>query len=80
MLAASALDGLLPAPFDNGIRNVFGLAGALILVTGLVSLLAIRSGLIRSELPPHLRRSLKDASKTFDLMRGNRRHDDYWDQ
>lgn len=80
VLAASAVDGLLPAPFDNGIRNVFGLAGALILVTGLVSLIAIRSGLIRSELPPHLRRSLKDASKTFDLMRGTRRHDDYRDR
>lgn len=80
VLAASALDGLAPAPFDNGIRNVFGLAGALIFLTGLVSLAAIRSGLIRSDLPPHLRRSLKDASKTFDLMRGSRRHDDYRDR
>lgn len=80
VLAAGALDGLAPAPFDNGIRNVFGLAGALIFVTGLVSMAAIRSGLIRSDLPPHLRRSLKDTSKTFDLMRGARRHDDYRDR
>ena len=77
VLVASALDGRLPAPFDNGIRNVFGLSGAVVLGTGLVSLAAIRSGLIRSDLPPHLRRSIKDTSKAFGLIRGNRRDEDY---
>lgn len=52
VLVASTLDGVLPPPFDNGIRNVFALAGILILVTGLLSLASIRQGPRRPEPVP----------------------------
>lgn len=73
VLVASALDGLLPAPFDNGIRNVFALAGILILGTGLLSIVVIRSGLIRPDIPPRVRHSITDTSDAFGLIRGRRR-------
>lgn len=77
VLVASALDGVLPAPFDNGIRNVFALAGILILGTGLLSIAAIRSALIRPDLPPQVRRSITDTSQALGLIRGRRRPGSY---
>lgn len=73
VLVASALDGVLRAPFDNGIRNVFALAGVLILGTGLLSIAAIRHGLARPHLTPQVRRSISDASHAFGLMKGKSR-------
>ena len=70
VLVASALHGLLPAPFDDGIRNVFALAGILILGTGLLSIVVIRSGLIRPDLPPQVRRSITDTSQALGLIKG----------
>ena len=77
VLVATALDGLLPSPFDDGIRNVFALAGILILGTGLLSIVAIRSGLIRPELPPEVHHSITDTSQAFGLIRGRRRGRSY---
>ena len=79
VLVASALDGRMPAPFDNGIRNVFAVSGVLILGTGLLSVLAIRTDLIRSDLPPHLRRSIRDTSDAFGFIKGKRRDRSYDD-
>ena len=73
VLVASALDGRFPAPLDDGIRNVFALAGILILGTGLLSIAVIRSGLIRPDLPPQVRRSITDTSQVLGLIRGRRR-------
>lgn len=73
VLVASALDGRFPAPLDDGIRNVFALAGILILGTGLLSIAVIRSGLIRPDLPPQVRRSITDTSQALGLIRGRRR-------
>lgn len=72
VLAANALDGIFPSPLDNGIRNLFGLAGALILVTGALMFFAIRSAILHPEVPPEVRRSIREASKTFDLIQGRR--------
>ena len=77
VLVSSALDGILPFPFDNGIRNVFALAGVLILGTGLLSIAAIRQGLGRPKLPPQVRRSIKDTSDTFGLLKGKGREKVY---
>ena len=77
VLVATALDGLFPAPFDNGIRNVFVLAGVLILATGLLSIAAIRSGLIRPDLPPRVRHSITDTSHALGQIRGRRRRRSY---
>ena len=77
VLVASALDGRVPAPFDNGIRNVFALAGILILGTGLLSIAVIRSGLIRPELPPQVRHSITDTSQALGLIKGRRRPGSY---
>ena len=79
VLVASTLDGLLPPPLDNGIRNLFALSGALILGTGLLSIAAIRSALIRPDLPPQLRRSIRDTSHAFGLIKGKRRNTHYED-
>lgn len=73
VLVASALDGVFRPPFDNGIRNVFALAGVLILGTGLLSIAAIRHGLTRPQLPPQVRRSISDTSHTFGLIKGKGR-------
>ena len=77
VLVASALDGLLPPPFENGIRNVFALAGVLVLGTGLLSIAAIRSGLIRPDMPPQVRRSIRDTSYVWGLLKGKRRDTTY---
>ena len=77
VLVATALDGLFPAPFDNGIRNVFVLAGVLILATGLLSIAAIRSGLIHPDLPPRVRHSITDTSHALGQIRGRRRRRSY---
>ena len=77
VLVASALDGRFPAPLDDGIRNVFALAGILILGTGLLSIAAIRSGLIRPDLPPQVRRSITDTSQALGLIRGRWRDRPY---
>ena len=79
VLVASALDGRFPPPFDNGIRNLFGLAGFLILGTGLLSIAAIWSGLVRAGVSPQMRRSIRDASHTLGLMKDKRRSSDYED-
>ena len=77
VLVASAPDGLFPPPLDNGIRSVFALSGALILGTGLTSMVAIRSALIRPDLPPQLRHSIRDTSRAFGLIKGKRRDTPY---
>lgn len=77
VLVASTLDGVFPEPFDNGIRNVFALAGVLILGTGLLSIVAIRSGLVRPDLPPPVRHSITDTSHAFGLIKGKRRERTY---
>ena len=77
VLVASALDGILPPPLDNGIRNVFALSGVLILGTGLLSIAAIRSGLIRPDVPTQVRRSIRDTSYVFGLLKGKRRDGPY---
>lgn len=73
VLAASTLDGLFPPPLDNGIRNLFALAGVLILGTGLLSVLAIRSALIHREIPPQVRSSIRDASRAVGWIKEKRR-------
>ncbi len=73
VLAASTLDGLFPPPLDNGIRNLFALAGVLILGTGLLSVVAIRSALIHHEIPPQVRRSIRDASRAVGWINEKRR-------
>lgn len=72
VLVASGLDGLFPAPFDNGIRNVFVIAGGLIVITGAVSVLSIRSGL-RPSLSAEMRESLEDASHALGGVKGKRK-------
>ena len=73
VLLAEALDGRLPSPFDNGVRDVFGLAGVIILFTGLAALWGMRSTLIQKDLPEDMRRSIRDVSHTFGSMKGKRR-------
>ena len=72
VLVASGLDGRFPAPFDNGIRNVFAIAGGLIVITGAVSVLGIRSGL-RPSLSAEMRESLEDASHALGGVKGKRK-------
>ena len=79
VLVASTLDGVFPPPFDNGIRNVFALAGTLILGTGLLSIAAIRHGLARPHLPKPVRHSITDTSHTFGLIEGQRSESSYDD-
>ncbi len=73
VLAAATLDGILPAPFDNGIRNVFALAGVLILITGVLSIAYIRQGLTRPRLPQKVRRSISDTSHTRSMREARNR-------
>lgn len=72
VLVASGLDGRFPAPFDNGIRNVFVIAGGLIVITGAISVLSIRSGL-RPALSAEMRESLEDASHALGGVKGKRK-------
>ena len=73
VLAAATLDGVLPAPFDNGIRNVFALAGILILVTGVLSIAYIRQGLAPPRLSRKMQRSISDTSHTRGLIERDKR-------
>ena len=79
VVVATALDGIFPPPLDNGIRNLFGISGVLILVTGVLLVLAIRSALLQPDVPPEVRRSIRDTSHTFGLMRGRRNDSGYRD-
>ncbi len=72
-VAASALDGVLPAPFDNGIRNALAIGGAIVLSAGLVTLWNLRSTLSGPEFSDETYRTLKDASDAFTSVRGRRR-------
>ncbi len=75
MLVSAALDGRFTAPFDNGIRNVFVLAGVIILITGLITIWGMRRSLIQKDLPDDVRSSIRETSHTFGSMRGRRRSD-----
>ena len=79
VVVANALDGIFPAPFDSGIRNLFAVSGVLILGTGSLLILAIRSALLKPDVPPEVRRSIRDASRAFGLMRGRRGDSGYRD-
>ncbi len=79
VLVATALDGLFAAPFDSGTANVFMLAGALILGTGLLSIASISSGLIRPKLPARVRHSIRDASRTLGAIKA-RHYDATYDE
>ncbi len=79
VVVANALDGIFPAPFDSGIRNLFGISGILILGTGSLLILAIRSALLKPDVPPEVRRSIRDTSRAFGLMRGRRGDSEYRD-
>ena len=72
-VAASALDGILPAPFDNGIRNALAIGGAIVLSAGLVTLWNLRRTLSSPEFSEETYRTLKDASDAFTSVRGRRR-------
>jgi dTMP kinase len=71
--AAELLDGILPAPFDNGIRNALAIGGAIVLSAGLVTLWNLRSTLSGPEFSEETYRTLKDASDAFTSVRGQRR-------
>ncbi len=73
---AAALNRRFPEPFDNGIRNVLVLGGVIILASGLGTLWSMRSIFLRPKLSSELYRSIKDASDTFNAIRGKRRVDD----
>ena len=77
VLVAEALDGRFDDPFENGVRNVFILAGVLILATGALSLWGMRGTLIQKDLPEEMRRSIRDASHTFGSMKGKRRRQEH---
>lgn len=71
--AAEVLDGILPAPFDNGIRNALAIGGAIVLSAGLVTLWNLRRTLSSPEFSDETYRTLKDASDAFTSVRGQRR-------
>ena len=73
VLAAETLDGRFASPFDNGIRNVFAVAGLIILTTGTGTIWGMRSTLIQDDLPAEMRQSIRDASHTFGSMKGKRK-------
>jgi hypothetical protein len=75
-VAASALDGVLPSPFDNGIRNALAIGGAIVLSAGLVTLWNLRATLSSPEFSDETYRTLKDASDAFTSVRGRRRSND----
>jgi dTMP kinase len=75
-VAAAKLDGLLPAPFDNGIRNALAIGGAIVLSAGLVTLWNLRSTLSGPEFSDETYRTLRDASDAFTSVRGRRRSKD----
>ena len=77
VLVAETLHGRFDEPFDNGVRNVFILAGVLILVTGVLSIWGMRTTLIQKDLPEEMRRSIRDTSHTFGSMTGKRRRQDH---
>ncbi len=79
VVVANALDGVFPHPFDEGIRNLFALSGALIVLTGLLLTNAIRSTLIHPDVPREVRRSIRDTSHTFGMLRGRRDDPEYRD-
>jgi dTMP kinase len=72
-VAAAALNGILPAPFDNGIRNALAIGGAIVLSAGLVTLWNLRGTLSGPEFSEETYRTLKDASDAFTAVRGRRR-------
>jgi dTMP kinase len=67
---AAALDNRFPSPFDNGIRNVLVLGGVIIMASGLGTLWAMRTTLRRPSLNAELYQSWRDASDTFNTIRG----------
>lgn len=70
---ANTLDGILPAPFDNGIRNALAIGGAIVLSAGLFTIWQMRSTLKGPEFSEETYRTLKDASEAFTSIRGQRR-------
>lgn len=72
VLVATALDDRFSFLFENGIRNVFVLSGAIILVTGIMTLWGMRATLLQKDLPEEVRRSIRDASQAFGSMKGKR--------
>lgn len=74
--AAELLDGVLPAPFDNGIRNALAVGGAIVLSAGLVTLWNLRGTLTGPEFSEETYRTLKDASDAFTSVRGRRRSEE----
>ncbi|MGZ8753650.1 MAG: MFS transporter [Acidimicrobiia bacterium] len=72
-VAAAALNDILPAPFDNGIRNALAIGGAIVLSAGLVTLWNLRGTLSGPEFSEETYRTLKDASDAFTAVRGQRR-------
>ena len=70
---ATLLDGVLPAPFDNGIRNALAIGGAIVLSAGLVTLWNLRGTLSGPEFSEETYRTLRDASDAFTSVRGRRR-------
>jgi dTMP kinase len=67
------ISGVLPAPFDNGIRNALAIGGAIVLSAGLVTLWNLRATLRAPEFNEETYRTLKDASDAFTSVRGRRR-------
>ena len=72
-VTAATLDGVLPPPFDNGIRNALAIGGAFVLSAGVVTLWHMRGTLSPPEFNEETYRTLKDASDAFTSVRGRRR-------
>ena len=70
---AALLDGVLPAPFDNGIRITLAIGGAIVLSAGLVTLWNLRGTLSGPEFSEETYRTLKDASDAFTSGPARRR-------
>lgn len=70
---ANILDGRLPAPFHNGIRDALAIGGAIVLGAGLFSLWQMRATLSGPEFDEETYRTLEEASNAFTSIRGRRR-------
>lgn len=62
-VAATALDDILGAPFDNGTRNVIGLGGLIVLGAGFLTLWGLRHSFLTSE------DTLRSVSRAVDPRR-----------
>ena len=72
-VTAATLDGVFPAPFDNGIRIALAIGGPIVLSAGLATLWSLRATLSSPEFSEETYRTLKDASDAFTSVRGRRR-------